>query len=234
VVVLDVSIDLGLQNLLALVTKSNWRLADKFATLIKPNFGKDNRTIVVDYCLPALKALPTLKEVKYIATRDAFQEEHVSEAWLNRTYDSVLYQIALRSLYELFQADVASAIDSIVFNGWVNSVDKATGKEVNACVLSVQATKTEFMDINLAQVDAKSCFKKLKGVSAARLTAFQPVRPILQLNKEDKRFIPAHNVAEALDGSSNLAASDATVEFKDFRGQCGSTSAPRERRMQSC
>jgi restriction system protein len=75
---------------------------------------------------------------------------YVSEAWLNRTYDSVLYQIALRSLYELFQADAAAAIDSIVFNGWVNSIDKATGKEVNACILSIQATKSEFMDINLA------------------------------------------------------------------------------------
>lgn len=136
----------------------------------------------------------------------------LSEAWLNRTYDSVLYQIALRSLYELFQADAAGTIDFIVFNGWVNSIDKATGKEVNACILSIQATKSEFMDINLAQVDAKACFKKLKGVSAAKLTALQPVRPILQLNKEDKRFIPAYNVAEELDSSSNLAAMD----WEDF------------------
>ena len=175
-------------------------------------FVEESRTIVVDYCLPDIAALPTLKEVKYIATRDAFQEAHVNEAWLNRTYDSVLYQIALRSLYELFQADTANAIDAIVFNGWVNSIDKATGKEVNACILSIQASKSEFMDINLAQVDAKACFRKLKGVAAAKLTALQPVRPILQLNKEDKRFIPAYSVAETLDSSSNLAAMD----WEDF------------------
>lgn len=68
------------------------------------------------------------------------------------------------------------------------------------------------MDINLAHVDAKACFRKLKGVAAAKLTALQPVRPILQLNKEDKRFIPAYNVAETLDSSSNLAAMD----WEDF------------------
>jgi restriction system protein len=34
----------------------------------------------------------------------------------------------------------------------------------------------------------------------------------LQLNKEDKRFIPAYNVAEELDSSSNLAAMD----WEDF------------------
>jgi restriction system protein len=185
---------------------------DTFPSDASVDFVEDNHTVVVDYCLPDITAVPTLKEVKYIAARDAFQEVHVSEAWLNRTYDSVLYQIALRSLYELFQADAAGAIDSIVFNGWVNSIDKATGKEVNACILSIQATKSEFMDINLAQVDAKACFKKLKGVAAAKLIALQPVRPILQLNKEDKRFIPAYNVAETLDSSSNLAAMD----WEDF------------------
>lgn len=172
----------------------------------------ETRMVVVEYSLPDISALPTVKEVKYVATRDDLQEVYVTEAWLNREYDSVLYQIALRSLYELFQADAGAAIDSIVFNGWVNSIDKATGKEVNACVLSIATSKTEFMGINLANVDAKACFKKLKGVSAAKLTALQPVRPILQINREDKRFIPAYDVAGALDSSSNLAAMD----WEDF------------------
>jgi restriction system protein len=172
----------------------------------------ESRTLVVEYSLPDISALPTLKEVKFIASREALEDMCVSEAWLNRTYDSVLYQIALRSLYELFQADSAKAIDSIVFNGWVNSVDKATGKEVTACILSIHAAKTELMDINLANVEPKACFKKLKGVSAAKLTALQPVRPILQLNRDDKRFVPAHGVADELDGSSNLAAMD----WEDF------------------
>ena len=68
------------------------------------------------------------------------------------------------------------------------------------------------MDINLEQVEPKACFKKLKGVSAAKLMALQPVRPILQLNKEDKRFVAAHEVADGLDDSSNLAAMD----WEDF------------------
>lgn len=151
-----------------------------------------------------------MKEYKYVATRDEIQEVFVSESWLNRTYDSVLYQIALRSLYELFQADVAEALDSIVFNGWVRSTDKATGKEVNACVLSIEANKTEFMEINLANVEPKACFKKLKGVSAAKLTALSPVRPILQLNKQDDRFVMPYTVSLA--EGDNLAAMD----WEDF------------------
>jgi len=172
----------------------------------------DSRTLVVDYSLPDISAMPTVKEVKVVAARGELKEVHVSEAWLSRTYDLVLYQIALRSLYELFQGDAARAIDSIVFNGWVNSIDKATGKEVNGCILSIHATKAELMDMNLANVDPKACFKKLKGVSAAKLIALQPVRPILQLNRDDERFVQAHDVADGLDSSSNLAAMD----WEDF------------------
>jgi len=136
----------------------------------------------------------------------------VADSWLNKTYDSVLYQIALRTMYELFQSDEAQALDAVVFNGWVNSIDKATGKEVNSCVLTIQAGKSEFLEINLGQVDPKACFKKLKGISAAKLTALSPVRPILQLNREDKRFIQPQNVMEHLDDSANLAAMD----WEDF------------------
>jgi restriction system protein len=176
------------------------------------DYLQETRTLVVDYALPDTVALPTLKEVKFVAARNDTQEVHTSEAWINRTYDVVLYQITLRCLYELFQADEISAIDSIIFNGWVTSTDKSTGKQVTACIMSIQVNKSEFMDINLSQVDPKACFKKLKGVAAAKLIALQPVRPILSLNKEDKRFISSYEVAASLDNSSNLAAMD----WEDF------------------
>lgn len=172
----------------------------------------DTRILVLDYSLPPIEALPTTKAYRYIATRDEIKPFPVSGSWLNKTYDSVLYQISLRTLYELFQSDEANALDAVVLNGWVNSVDKATGKNVDACILTIQASKKEFLEINLGQVDPKACFKKLKGISAAKLTSLSPVRPILQLNKEDKRFVQPYSVVDELDGSANLAAMD----WEDF------------------
>lgn len=96
----------------------------------------------------------------------------------------------------------------MVFNGWVNSIDKSTGQEVNACILSVQVAKGEFTQINLANVEPKACFKKMKGVSASKLINLSPVKPILQLNKEDKRFVSSYEVVAELDDSVNLAAMD--------------------------
>ena len=185
---------------------------ETFPSGFELDYIAETRMLVLDYSLPAIEALPTVKAYRYVAARDEIQPVSVADSWLNKTYDSVLYQIALRTLYEMFQSDEANALDAAVFNGWVNSIDKATGKEVNACVLTIQASKPEFLGINLAQVDPKACFKKLKGISAARLTALSPVRPILQLNKEDKRFVQPYDVIETLDSSANLAAMD----WEDF------------------
>jgi restriction system protein len=181
---------------------------DSFPKSLTLDYLPDSKMLVVEYHLPDISSLPTLKELKYIATRNQFQEVRVTEAWLNRVYDDVLYQITLRTIYELFQSDSVDALSTVVFNGWVNSVDKSTGQEVNACILSVQAAKAEFAEINLANVEPKACFKKLKGVSASRLISLSPVKPILQLNREDKRFVPSYGVAAELDDSVNLAAMD--------------------------
>lgn len=123
-----------------------------------------------------------------------------------------MYQIALRTLHELYEADVVNVLDSIVFNGWVNSVDKSTGHDVNACIMSVNASKDEFMAINLKNVDPKACFRQLKGVGSAKLHGLSPVAPIMTINKQDKRFVSAYDVVEGIDQSENLAAMD----WQDF------------------
>ncbi|MHB8107047.1 MAG: restriction endonuclease [Candidatus Cryosericum sp.] len=170
------------------------------------------KTLVVDYSLPTVDDLPTLKEVKYVAARDEFTEVHLTPAKRDALYDQVLYMVILRSLHELYEADVVDSIDSIVLNGWVRSIDRSTGHEVNACIMSVQTVKKEFMEIDLAKVEPKACFKKLKGVGSAKLSGLSPIQPILHLNKEDKRFIEAREVEDGLDSATNLAAMD----WEDF------------------
>jgi restriction system protein len=185
---------------------------ESFPSSFEIEYIATTKTLVVDFALPRIEDIPHVKGYKFITTKNEIQPIQVSDSWLNKTYDSVLYQIALRSLFELSQSDEAEALESIVFNGWVNAIDKSTGKEVNACVLSVHGMKSEIVQINMEQVDPKACFKKLKGVSAAKLVNLSPVRPILQMKRDDKRFVPSYNVAENLDDSANLAAMD----WEDF------------------
>jgi restriction system protein len=168
--------------------------------------------LIINSKLPAPEDLPTLAEVKYVQTTDTFKEVFLSENQNAKLYDDLIYQIALRTLHELFQSDSAKAISTIVFNGIVNSTDKSTGNEVTACILSVQSSQEPFLAINLAKVEPKSCFRQLKGVGSSKLHSVTPVAPIVELRRDDRRFVPAYAVAERLNVGYNLAVMD----WEDF------------------
>ncbi len=185
---------------------------DTFPQTFELDYIRENRTVAVDYELPSREALPSVKAYRYVAAQQRLIPVPMARTQAEQLYESSLYQVALRTIYELFRFDEAGALDSVVFNGWVTSVDKATGQPVHPCVLTVQATRKEFLELNLAEVDPKACFRKLKGISGAKLAAMSPVRPILQISREDKRFITARPVIDALDGTTNLAAMD----WEDF------------------
>lgn len=191
---------------------SSSRYPDYFPQEFDLDYDPAAKTIIVDYQLPAPDDLPHLKGVKYVASRDDFEEQFLSESQASKLYDDVLYQIVLRTVHELFEADAISALDAVVLNGIVTAVDRTTGKPVTSCVLSLRANRAEFLEINLAQVDPKACFKSLKGVGSSKLHGLSPVPPIMQLRREDGRFVSAYEVANTLDGSINLAAMD----WEDF------------------
>jgi restriction system protein len=166
----------------------------------------ETKTLIVEYQLPAPEALPRVKEVRYVQSRDALEDVLLPDSAFLKMYDTLLYQITLRTVHELFEADTIDALDSVAFNGWVRSLDKVTGKEVTVCVLSLHARKREFLDINLAQVDPKACFKGLKGVGSSRLHGMTAIPPILQIDRFDSRFVASQTVVERLEGGTNIAA----------------------------
>ena len=203
------------------------------------DYHADSKTLILDYKLPAPDQFPTTKEVKYIKAQDEFKETSLSVSELNSLYDDVLYQICLRTIHELFEADVIDGVQAVVFNGMVTAVDKSTGQTVTACVLSVHVSKAEFLKINLAQIDPKACFKSLRGVGSSKLHSITPVAPVIQISREDKRFILAHAVADSLESSVNLAAMDweefehlireiFEAEFKSTGGEVKVTQASRD------
>lgn len=185
---------------------------DYFPQEFDIDFDQSSKTVIVDYKFPAPDDLPLLKSVKYVAARDEFEEQYLTEAQSAKLYDEVLYQVVLRTVHELFEADTISEIEVVVFNGIVSSIDRTTGKLVTACILSLRANRSEFLEINLDKIEPKACFKSLKGVGSSKLHGLSPVPPIMQLNREDGRFVSAYEVANNLDESVNLAS----IGWEDF------------------
>lgn len=191
---------------------NNSEYPDSFPKNFELEYNPDNRILILEYELPAVECLPKVKEVKYIASRKELKESYISDSQINRMFDDAMYKITLRTIHEIFEADVVNAIEAISFNGWVKAINRATGKEENNCILSIQVKKSELIGIDLSNVDPKTCFKSLKGVASSKLNSLTPVQPILQISRVDKRFVEGYAVANQIDNTSNLAAMD----WEDF------------------
>lgn len=183
---------------------------ESFPKSYEIDYNPESKILIVEYSLPSIEQLPTLNEVKVI--KGELKEYHISDAQIVKMFDTVMYNITLRTIHELFEADVANAIDAVSFNGWVNAVNRATGKRENNCILSIQAKKEEFLEIDLSNVDPKTCFKNLKGVGSSKLSGLTAIQPILQISRTDKRFTNHYDVADNVDNSTNLASMD----WEDF------------------
>ncbi len=212
---------------------------DYFPQEFDLDYNPQTQILIADYSLPSVDSIPRVKEVKYNKTKDEYVEAYYTDTSIKKLFDQIIYQISLRTIHELYESDVIKAISSVVFNGWVRSTDKATGQEINACIISLQANRDEFLSINLVNIDPKACFKKLKGVGSAALSGLTPVAPIITISREDKRFVPSYAVEDSLDDSFNLAAMDwedfehlirelFEEEFSQFGGEVKVTRASRD------
>lgn len=170
-----------------------------------------NKILVIEYELPKKSDITNLKQVKYVQTKQEYNETFIKESEINKIYEEALYQFCMCIIYDIFSSDSLDHIEAVVFNGYLTDVNKSNGLEETNCLLSLQSEKTKFMKIKLENVEAKLCFKSLKGVSGAKLSDLVPVAPIIKMDTSDKRFIEAKEIGSSINGY-NLAA----MHWKDF------------------
>jgi restriction system protein len=127
-------------------------------------------------------------------------------------YDDVIHQIALRTFHEVFVADYAQRVEAVVFNGWVRGIDRKTGNPFTSCVLSCEASRKQYAELDLAHVSPKECIRGLKGITAGPLVMLAPVKPIMELKRDDDRFVESKEVLDQVRLEDNLAA----MEWEDF------------------
>ena len=176
-------------------------------------YDPEEKRIVVDIGLPVLDDIPSVKSASFQKTKHDLKKTEYSEKERKQIYDLFVYQVVLKTLYILFYNQYEHLqIEYVALNGMVHTIDKATGKNINPYILSVNVKRADFLDLNLSAVDPRAWFKRAKGVSAASLAEITPVAPIVSLNKFDKRFVDGYSVIDAVDDSINLAAMD----WQDF------------------
>lgn len=201
---------------LALAETADWTLSSLDSDPSLPHDAQvkvleDGKTIGVRLQLPAPPDLPTLESVSYLVTKGEFREKHLPKTAQKQLYDSVVYQMVLRAAAAIIRSLQLPDDFAVVVNGMVYHVDPATGQDSEFCIASMQVSSADLRDIDLARVDAKECFRALKGVGSSSMHALAAVAPIQVLDRQDSRFVDALD-APAIDESTNLAAMD----WKDF------------------
>lgn len=171
-------------------------------------FDPASGTAVITMQMPNPVEVPRITGYKFVASRKAIDAIEMKQKEFDAFYDSLLHQMALLTIHRTFQEAYTQALKAVVFNGYVTGVDRSTGNEFTSCILSVRVVREAFQAINLERVDPKECIRSLKGLVAGPLAQLAPIRPIMELDTNDKRFIESREVLANLNSTDNLAVMD--------------------------
>lgn len=167
-------------------------------------YSPDSKELVIEYELPNVSIVPDIIEYKYVKTKDEIEPKKRKPSEIKELYQDIVASIALRTLHEVFEADQGNLIGIVTFNGFVKSVDVATGKDISPYLVSVRSTRDKFLDIDLSRVDKRLCLRNLGAQVSPQPQAMQSVKPIVDFNMLDKRYIDQGDILSDLESRPNL------------------------------
>ena len=167
-------------------------------------FVPDSRQVVIECMLPTQNVIPSVTEVRPDRARLQVVEKPRSEREIGSLYRSVVAQVTLRTLLEVFAADSWGHVETIAFNGHVKTTDRATGKPIAPCLVTVLTTRATFQEIELRPVEPLACLKHLHAAVSRSPAELEPVRPVIEFDMVDSRFVAEADVLSELDQRPNL------------------------------
>jgi restriction system protein len=177
---------------------------EEFPQEFRVAYVPESKQLVIDYELPTSEVVPKIAEFRYVKTKDVIDEKPRKGSEIRELYQDVIASITLRTCHEIFEADQGNHIENLVFNGFVQTIDVSTGKDIRPYLISVRVTKERFKELDLARIDKKACLRNLGAQVSPRPYEVQPVKPIVEFDMVDKRFVEQSDVLTDLESRPNL------------------------------
>ena len=166
-------------------------------------YSPSSRQLVVDLELPDIDTVSEESGFKYVKSSDRIDPVSRPVAKRRALYASFIQQIVLKCLDTVFRGS-GVAVDVVTINGMLDSVDPATGQQVRPCLVSVKVTSDTFAGLNLAGVKPDHCLRSLRASVSSSPAELVAVKPIVELDMVDPRFIESRDVLSELDTRPNL------------------------------
>lgn len=167
-------------------------------------YNPDSAELVIEYDLPEIGVVPTESEFRYVKSKDSIESKARKSTEIRQIYQDLVASIALRTIHEVTEADQAECVDIVTFTGIVDTVDPANGQEIRVPLVSVRAIKSDFTEIRLDRVDTAVCLKNLGALVSARPEELQAIKPIIEFDMVDKRFVEQGDALAGLESRPNL------------------------------
>jgi restriction system protein len=172
-------------------------------------YRREPRELVIEYRLPSADMVPRARDFRYVKTRGEIDELLRPVKEIKELYASVVYQVALRTMWESFAVvEAHEVVDAVIFNGIVSATNRATGKPEELHLVSAPAVRATFSELVLDQLDPAACLKYLKAVVSPHPYDLEPVEPVIEFQQAKYRFADPIDVLAGIDSRPDLLKMD--------------------------
>jgi restriction system protein len=176
-----------------------------FVNNYKTVYDGTSKHLVADCGLPTLAdVVPPVEKYKYNKSNDEITESKRPDRVSRQLYAHAVASISLRILDEIFRRDLHHLVDVVTLNIYVETIDDRNGLTIKPYILSVRVSIDEFKRLNLASVDPVACLKGLSASISRSPSELVPVKPIVDINMVDPRFIQEQDILSSVDNRTNL------------------------------
>ena len=176
---------------------------DDFPQAFRLAYASESKQLVIDYDLQKIDIIPEMAEYRYTKTKDSIEVKSRKASDIKEIYQDVVRAVGAH-VARGFETDQGNHLDVVVFNGFVHAIDPATGRELHPCLVSVRTSGETFAAINLERVNKRVCLRSLGAHVSAQPQALQPVKPLIEFDMVDKRFVEQGDILSTLDARPNL------------------------------
>ena len=124
-------------------------------------FSLGSRELALAVSVPEPSAVASVGAYRYVKAKDEIASTALPVREKKERYANAVWQVAVRSLYEVFEADRAGKVHSIALTVGINTIDPATGRPTTVPLVIVAADRETFRSFDLARVVPRATLEHL-------------------------------------------------------------------------